>query len=138
MAPQGPSPQEADMPQEHQVVVADDDPDIRALVTLKLGALGIEVHEAADGHEALELIREHHPDVALLDLMMPRRTGVDVIREVRADPEIADTLLVLLTARSQDVDVDAGFSSGVDHYIIKPFSPRELVANVMTLLGRGE
>ena len=119
------------------VVVADDDADIRDLVTFKLGSAGYTVVPAADGDEALRLITEHRPDLAVLDVMMPGQSGLDVLRSIRADEALAGTRVILLTARARDVDVDAGFSTGADDYLTKPFSPRELVHRVTTLIGRG-
>lgn len=119
------------------VVVADDDADIRDLVTFKLGSAGYTVVPAADGDEALRLITEHRPELAVLDVMMPGQSGLDVLRSIRADEALAGTRVILLTARARDVDVDAGFSTGADDYLTKPFSPRELVHRVTTLIGRG-
>ncbi|WP_068262555.1 response regulator transcription factor [Janibacter limosus] len=119
------------------VVVADDDVDIRDLVAFKLDSAGYTVVPAADGDEALRLITEHRPDVAVLDVMMPGQSGLDVLRSIRADDQLAHTRVILLTARARDVDVDAGFSTGADDYLTKPFSPRELVHRVAALIGRG-
>ena len=119
------------------VVVADDDADIRDLVTFKLGSAGYTVVPAAVGDEALQLINEHRPELAVLDVMMPGQSGLDVLRSIRADEALAGTRVILLTARARDVDVDAGFSTGADDYLTKPFSPRELVHRVTTLIGRG-
>ena len=118
-------------------VVADEDADIRDLVTFKLGSAGYTVVPAADGDEALQLINEHRPELAVLDVMMPGQSGLDVLRSIRADEALAGTRVILLTARARDVDVDAGFSTGADDYLTKPFSPRELVHRVTTLIGRG-
>ena len=119
-----------------QVVVADDDVDIRDLVELKLTQAGYEVRAAANGVEALDDIRRDPPQLAVLDVMMPGLSGIDVLREIRADDTLKDVRVVLLTARSRDTDVDMGFSTGADDYLIKPFSPRELVHRVAALLAR--
>lgn len=119
-----------------QVVVADDDDDIRDLVELKLTQSGYSVRACADGVEALEEIRRDPPQLAVLDVMMPGLSGIDVLREVRADETLRDVRVVLLTARSRDTDVDMGFSTGADDYLIKPFSPRELVHRVSALVAR--
>lgn len=118
------------------VVVADDDADIRDLVAFELDNAGFTVVPAADGDEALDLVLEHRPDLALLDVMMPGRSGLDVLRSIRADDSLAGTRVILLTARARDVDVDEGFSTGADDYLTKPFSPRELVHRVTALIGR--
>ncbi|MET4077382.1 MULTISPECIES: response regulator [Janibacter] len=122
---------------EQTVVVADDDDDIRDLVAFKLENAGYEVISVADGDSAWDRVREVRPTLAVLDVMMPGMSGLDVLREIRADESLAETKVILLTARSRDVDVDAGFSSGADDYLTKPFSPRELVHRVSSLLARG-
>ncbi|MDO5502314.1 MAG: response regulator [Actinomycetia bacterium] len=119
------------------VLIADDDADIRDLVAFKLRKAGYEVIAADDGSAALSQIRETRPQLAVLDVMMPGMSGLDVLREVRADEDLAGTKIILLTARARDVDVDAGFSTGADDYITKPFSPRELVHRVSLILDRG-
>lgn len=119
-----------------QVVVADDDDDIRDLVELKLTQSGYEVRATTNGVEALEDIRRDPPQLAVLDVMMPGLSGIDVLREIRSDESLKDVRVVLLTARSRDTDVDMGFSTGADDYLIKPFSPRELVHRVAALLAR--
>ncbi|AKT52378.1 response regulator transcription factor [Arsenicicoccus sp. oral taxon 190] len=119
-----------------RIVVADDDADIRDLVTFKLGQAGHAVTAVGDGAAALEAIRTEHPDLAVLDVMMPGLSGVDVLREVRADPTLADVAIILLTARSRDTDVDEGFAAGADDYVVKPFSPRELGHRVSSVLQR--
>ncbi|GAA0441626.1 hypothetical protein Aca07nite_30400 [Actinoplanes capillaceus] len=118
------------------VLVADDDADIRDLVTFKLEGLGLETISVEDGETALAAIRERRPAIAILDIAMPGLSGIDVCRMIRADPAIADTLVLLLTARVQEQDVERGFAVGADDYVTKPFSPRELVSRVQTLLSR--
>lgn len=120
------------------VVVADDDDDIRDLVELKLTQSGYTVRACANGVEALEEIRRQPPTLAVLDVMMPGLSGIDVLREVRADEALKGVRVVLLTARSRDTDVDMGFSTGADDYLIKPFSPRELVHRVSALVARSQ
>ncbi|MDT0215052.1 response regulator [Rothia sp. ARF10] len=118
------------------MVVADDDDDIRDLVELKLTQSGYEVRATSNGVEALEDIRRDPPQLAVLDVMMPGLSGIDALREIRSDEALKDVRVVLLTARSRDTDVDMGFSTGADDYLIKPFSPRELVHRVAALLAR--
>lgn len=119
------------------VLVADDDVDIKDLVTFKLENAGYSVVAVSDGEDALRQVRELQPDLAVLDVMMPGLSGLDVLREIRTDESLAATKVILLTARARDVDVDAGFSTGADDYLTKPFSPRELVHRVGALIGRG-
>lgn len=118
------------------VVVADDDGDIKDLVAFKLENAGYSVVAVSDGDDALRRVREHRPELAVLDVMMPGLSGLDVLREIRNDDDLAATKVILLTARARDVDVDAGFSTGADDYLTKPFSPRELVHRVSALIGR--
>ncbi|MGH8973903.1 MAG: response regulator transcription factor [Acidimicrobiia bacterium] len=118
------------------VLIADDDPDIRELVAFKLGQAGHRVVAVADGEAALAEARAETPDLVLLDVMMPRRTGMEVCRELRADPRTGSVPVILLTAKAQEADIEQGFAAGADDYIVKPFSPRELVSRVTTALNR--
>ena len=118
------------------VLVADDDDDIRDLVAFRLDRAGYEVLRAGDGQQALELAREHRPDLAVLDVMMPKLTGYEVTRELRADDATSRIPVILLTARVQEADVARGFEAGADDYVKKPFSPQELRARVQAVLGR--
>jgi DNA-binding response OmpR family regulator len=118
------------------VLVADDDADIRQLVTFRLERAGYEVVEAADGEQALQVCSEMRPDLAVLDVMMPKLTGYDVTRRIREDEALRAMPVILLTARVQDGDVAQGFEAGADDYIKKPFSPQELRARVQAILGR--
>ena len=118
------------------VLVADDDDDIRDLVAFRLDRAGYEVLRAGDGQQALDLAREHNPDLAVLDVMMPKLTGYDVTRELRADAATSRIPVILLTARVQEADVARGFEAGADDYVKKPFSPQELKARVQAVLGR--
>jgi DNA-binding response OmpR family regulator len=108
------------------VLVADDEPHLLRLVKFRLEREGYNVLTAADGETALSVAREQLPDLCVLDVMMPKRSGFDVLRELRSDERCRDMKVIMLTARAQDRDVDAGFSLGADDYITKPFSPQEL------------
>jgi DNA-binding response OmpR family regulator len=119
------------------VLIADDDPDIRDLVVFKLQQAGLDVVAVEDGNAALEALAQQRPDLVLLDVMMPGLSGLDVLRHIRGDEQLRMLKVVLLTARARDVDVDDGFTSGADDYVTKPFSPRELMHRVNSLLGRG-
>lgn len=118
------------------VLVADDDPDVRDVVVFKLEQSGHDVLVAEDGGAALDLARRACPDLAVLDVMMPRMTGLDVCRELRADPATSGMPIILLTARAQEGDIETGFAWGVDDYLTKPFSPRELDSRVRAVLAR--
>lgn len=116
------------------ILICDDEDIVRALVRASLAPGGYELVEARDGDEALALARAHHPDVILLDLMMPGRRGLDVLAELRADPAFAATRVVVLTARTQAADREAAAAAGATRFLAKPFSPRELAELVERLL----
>src|SRR3982750_4063209 len=117
------------------VLVADDDADIRDLVAFKLEQAGFEVIPVEDGQTALEQAQTRRPTLAVLDVSMPGLSGIDVCRMLRAAPATAGILIIMLTARVQEQDVEGGFSAGADDYVTKPFSPRELVSRIQALLS---
>jgi CheY-like chemotaxis protein len=119
-----------------RVLVADDDSTIRALVEATVENSGLECRVATNGGEALELVRSWQPDLAVLDVNMPNRNGFEVLSELRNDPLTRDIRVILLTARQQETDVIRGFGLGADDYVIKPFSPMELIARLKRLLGK--
>lgn len=119
-----------------RVLVADDDPDIRELVSFKLSRSGYVVRTCADGPSVLAEARAGPPDLLVLDLNMPGVSGLDVCRALRAEPGTATIPVIMLTARAQEADVQAGFAAGADDYIRKPFSPRELLSRVEAVLAR--
>ena len=123
-------------PAKIRIMVADDDQDIRDLVVFKLTQAGYDVVAVGDGVAALAAIEADPPRLAILDVMMPGLSGIDVLRRVRANEATKDLDVILLTARSRDSDVDAGFVTGASDYVIKPFSPRELLHRVNALLER--
>ena len=118
------------------IVVADDDADIRDLVVFKLEQSGHQVLAFGDGASAVEACQRQVPELALLDVMMPGMSGLDACRALRADPTLATVPVILLTARAQESDIEQGFLVGADDYVVKPFSPRELVSRVTAALQR--
>jgi DNA-binding response OmpR family regulator len=118
------------------ILVADDEEDVRELVTYRLTRSGYRVIGAGDGMEAFELATERTPDLMVLDVMMPKLDGYELTRRVRAEAALRSIPVILLTARSQETDVDRGFEVGADDYLRKPFNPDELVARVRAVLGR--
>ncbi|HEY6031801.1 MAG TPA: response regulator [Gaiellaceae bacterium] len=117
------------------ILVADDDEDILALVSLRLRRLGYRVAEARDGEAALAEVARERPALVILDLMMPRVDGYGVIRRLRADPETASLPVVVLSARARSADAAAGLEAGADAYLSKPFRAEELAATIRGLLG---
>jgi DNA-binding response OmpR family regulator len=103
---------------------------------LTLERAGYIVHRARDGEEALDLVRRECPDVAVLDVAMPKLDGFELTRRLRHDPDTSEVRIVLLTARVQETDTDAGLAAGAHDYIPKPFSPQELQDRVAALLRR--
>ncbi len=118
------------------VVVADDDVNIRELVAYRLRRDGHTVTTAEDGVQAVDLTRSGHPDVIVLDVMMPGLSGLDAARLIRESPELSEARIILLTARTQESDVAQGYAVGVDDYVTKPFSPLELSLRVTAVLAR--
>jgi DNA-binding response OmpR family regulator len=119
------------------VLVADDDPDILALVRLRLERDGYEVLSAPDGETAFDLAIARTPDLALLDVMMPRLDGFELTRRLRDHGPTAGIPIILLTARVQEPDVEQGLAAGADDYVTKPFSPQALGERVQAVLGPG-
>jgi CheY-like chemotaxis protein len=117
------------------VLVCDDEVVLRSLIRETLNASDYTIVEAADGDEAVTRAREIHPDLILLDMMMPGRTGVEVLAELRADAELANTPVLMLTARTQVDDREAAAEAGADAYLAKPFSPARLAEVVHELLA---
>jgi DNA-binding response OmpR family regulator len=116
------------------IVVADDDDDILDLVALTLERSGHVVHCARDGEEALELVKRERPDLAVLDVSMPKLDGLELTRLLREDPDTSAVRIVLLTALVQESDVSEGLAAGAHDYVRKPFSPQELQERVDVLL----
>ncbi len=121
-----------------RILVVDDEPDVLELVEYNLSGAGFSVITASDGAEALAKIRTHQPDLVILDVMMPEMDGTELCKLLRRDPATADIPIILLTARAGEIDRVLGFELGADDYVTKPFSPRELVLRVKSLLRRGQ
>ena len=117
-----------------RILVVDDEPHIVQVVSAYLEREGYQVDTAADGDLALELARDTHPDLLVLDVMLPGRSGFDVLRQLRADG--VDSAVIMLTARDELIDRVAGLEMGADDYVTKPFEPRELVARIGAVLRR--
>lgn len=122
----------------HRILVVDDDPHIRDLLAFALAKAGMTVEQAADGEEALALTAANAPDLIILDINMPRMNGLDLCRNLRSSgTAAADTPILFLSSRDDEVDRIVGIEIGGDDYVVKPFSPREVVARVGAILKRG-
>jgi len=121
----------------HRILVVDDEPDILDLTSLALRQDGFEVETATTGDEALAQLRRSKPDLVVLDLMLPDRPGTEVCRLIRGDKDLASVPVIMLTARTDEVDRVVGFELGADDYVTKPFSPRELCLRIRAVLRRG-
>ncbi|GAC1394131.1 MAG: hypothetical protein NVS4B11_23210 [Ktedonobacteraceae bacterium] len=117
-----------------RALVVDDEADILRLIEIKLKKAGFEVMTARDGQEGLDKALAEKPDIMLVDVMMPRMDGYTVVSEVRQKLGSEAPVIILLTAKGQEADIVKGLTSGADDYIIKPFSPRELIARVNVVM----
>ncbi len=118
----------------HSVLVVDDEPNIVMSLEFLMEQAGFEVRVAADGEAALKAMADKVPDLVLLDVMMPKRDGYDLCQIIRAKPEWKDVRIIMLTAKGREVEREKGMALGADDYVTKPFSTRELVERVKTVL----
>lgn len=119
-----------------RILVVDDEPDLLELVRLSLVRAGFQVQTATTGREALDALEAEPPDLLVLDLMLPDVSGNEICRQVRSHPGLSDLPILMLTAKSEEVDRVVGFELGADDYVAKPFSPRELALRVAAVLRR--
>lgn len=119
----------------HRVLVVDDEPFICRSLSFVLKKGAYEVLEARNGEEALASIRANRPDLVFLDVMMPKKSGFEVVEEVRADAELEGIKIILLTAKGQDADRERGKQAGADDYMTKPFSPTKILERAREILG---
>ena len=119
-----------------RILIVDDDPDIQRLVSYNLTQAGFEVATAETGRKALEAVQKHPPDLIILDLMLPDVDGIEVCRTLRQRENSRRIPIVMLTARGGEIDRVIGFELGADDYVMKPFSPRELVLRVKSIFRR--
>jgi two-component system alkaline phosphatase synthesis response regulator PhoP len=118
------------------ILIADDEPDILEIVSYNLGKEGYEVYTAKDGNEAIERAKQLHPDLIILDVMMPRKTGVEVCQILRSQPAFQETLIIFLTALNDEASQIKGLETGADDYVSKPISPKVLISRVNALFRR--
>ena len=121
-------------PRKHILLIADDDPEILTMLSLRLGKKGYDVMEAVDGVQTLRLARERTPDVVILDVMMPRKNGWEVARELRSDPQLSDVGIVMLTAIGEKVNEMTSPLYGADEYLDKPFDFAELESRIKRVI----
>jgi two-component system phosphate regulon response regulator PhoB len=119
-----------------RILVVEDEPDLAELVALNLRGAGHDVTVSHDGNTALAEIQRHQPDLVVLDVMLPDLSGIEVCRRLRRNPQTVRLPVIMLTARSDEVDRVVGFEVGADDYVPKPFSPRELILRVEAILRR--
>lgn len=118
------------------VIIADDEPGNRMLASAIIGTEDYNLVEARDGIEAWTMVQEHRPWLVLLDVRMPGRSGLDILRAIRADPNLMATRVILLTASAQASDISAGLAAGADSYLTKPFSSEDLLSRLDEALNR--
>ena len=118
-----------------KILIADDEPNIVTALEYLLRRSGYEVHIARNGDEALRQVEAHVPDLVLLDVMMPQRSGYDVCKRMRERPDWRHIKIVMLSAKGRDAEVNRGLAAGADLYVTKPFSTREFVEKINALLG---
>lgn len=119
-----------------KILIVDDEPDILELIEYNLKKEGYQVYTAANGLEAIQQAKKHHPDLIILDIMMPKLDGIEACRQLRAMPEFKTTFMVFLTARSEEYSEISGFNVGADDYIAKPIKPRALISRINAILRR--
>ncbi len=119
-----------------RILIAEDEPDIRELVAFTLRFAGHEVVATSNGEEALRQASEIIPDIILMDVRMPRMTGYDACRAMKADPLLKNIPVVFLSAKGQDSEIQTGLDAGAEEYLLKPFAPDQLTERVKVILGK--
>ena len=119
-----------------KILIAEDEPDIRDLVAFTLRFAGYEVATANNGEEAVQMASREFPDLILMDVRMPRMTGYDACRVMKADPELKDIPIVFLSAKGQESEVKTGMDVGAEDYLLKPFAPDQLTDRVRAILAK--
>ncbi len=119
-----------------KILIAEDEPDIRELVAFTLRFAGHEVVTASNGEEAVQMAVKELPDMALMDVRMPRMTGYDACRAMKANPELKDIPVVFLSAKGQEGEIATGLEAGAEEYLLKPFAPDQLTERVRAILTK--
>jgi two-component system cell cycle response regulator DivK len=118
------------------ILVADDDPDILSIVSMSLETQGYTVYKATNGREAVDLARQHHPDLILMDMMMPVVSGYEAVGELKADAALKDIVIVGLSAKAMATDMERATDAGIDGYITKPFRIAQVLSVVESYLNK--
>jgi DNA-binding response OmpR family regulator len=119
-----------------KILIAEDEPDIRELVAFTLRFAGYEVVTTSNGEEAVQMAAKELPDLILMDVRMPRMTGYDACRLLKADPELKDIPVVFLSAKGQESEIQTGLEAGAEEYLLKPFAPDQLTERVRAILRK--
>jgi CheY-like chemotaxis protein len=119
-----------------KILIAEDEPDIRELVAFMLRFAGYEVMASSNGEEAVQSATRERPDLILMDVRMPKMTGYEACRIMKASPDLRDVPVVFLSAKGQESEIQSGLEAGAEEYLLKPFSPDELTNRVRTILAR--
>ena len=117
-----------------KIVIAEDEPDIREFIAFTLRFAGYEVITGSNGEEGYELTKKVRPDLAMFDVRMPKMTGYDACKKVKADPEIAHIPVIFLSAKGQESEIEQGLAAGAEEYLLKPFAPDQLTERVKAVL----
>jgi DNA-binding response OmpR family regulator len=119
-----------------KILIAEDEPDIRDLIAFTLRFAGYEVVTGINGEEAVQLARKELPDLILLDVRMPKKTGYDACKEIKADETLKDIPVVFLSAKGQEAEIRDGMEAGAEEYLLKPFAPDQLTERVRAVLAK--
>jgi DNA-binding response OmpR family regulator len=119
-----------------KIVIAEDEPDIRDLIAFTLRFAGYEVITGSNGEEGYELTRKEKPDLVMMDVRMPKMTGYEACKKIKADPEIADIPVIFLSAKGQETEISSGLESGAEEYLLKPFAPDQLTERIRAVLAK--
>ena len=119
-----------------KILIAEDERDIRDLITFTLGFAGYEVVAAANGEEAVTMARQEVPDLILMDVRMPRMTGYEACAAMKTDDRLKDIPVIFLSAKGQDSEIQAGLQAGAQEYLLKPFAPDQLTARIQAVLSQ--
>jgi DNA-binding response OmpR family regulator len=119
-----------------KIVIAEDEPDIRDLIAFTLRFAGYEVVTGSNGEEGYELTRKEKPDLVMMDVRMPKMTGYEACKKIKADPEIAHIPVIFLSAKGQETEISSGMDSGAEEYLLKPFAPDQLTERIRAVLAK--